>query len=314
MKAKRQRKPTKPAAPPADRRATLRHALAQFDFLERHMETSPEDMRALARELDVPPLMLIIAFYANCAPCMVTLADVDELDCGAGSPRGAHRVDHGARQGGGVMALRDLTPERADEIETYWKQLCALKARFCTIFDETDDERARRLARELAIDGELTEIPATHRLAVARQLIIALYQGGFLDIGIDEAQEQWRLIATRWGCRTSRCTTRPKRPGTAAISTRSDIDEWLEGTRARAGASAERRCVMPTVRLRPGDKPTLAGIPQSREALQEWVATVVMELLDDPKGQAVFAKGLERAGWTCTPPAVKAGRTKKGRK
>ena len=75
-----QKKRPKPlaAAPPQDHRTTLRHALAQYDFLEAHAEVMPEDVRALAKELGVPPLFLLIAFYANCSPVMVSIADVDE--------------------------------------------------------------------------------------------------------------------------------------------------------------------------------------------------------------------------------------------
>ena len=132
------------------------------------------------------------------------------------------------------MGRPEWTPERAEGVEQRYQQIIAFKKRFGEIFSKTDDERAQRLAREIAIDGDLTTIPAAHRLTVARQLIIALYQAGFIDYELDEAEEQWRTIAARLGVPYLEVFHAIRADLGRGDATRSDIDEWLAWAREHA--------------------------------------------------------------------------------
>ncbi len=132
------------------------------------------------------------------------------------------------------MARLEWTEERAKEVDERYAQNCAFKERFRAIFTETDDERARRLAREIAMDGDLAAIPAAHRLVVARQLIIALYEAGFIDYEMDEADEQWRVVAARLGLPYLEVFHAVRADLGHGDNTRSDIDEWLAWAREHA--------------------------------------------------------------------------------
>lgn len=123
-------------------------------------------------------------------------------------------------------AVRDKIIADGDEIIEKWERYHALKRRFEVVFGEDDDDAARRVAREIEIDGDLTAIPAQHRLAVTRQLLLALWQHDILDMQVDSIETHWRVIAQRLGL--------PYLEVHAAVSlylcpefTRADLEDWL---------------------------------------------------------------------------------------
>lgn len=131
------------------------------------------------------------------------------------------------------MANPNLT-DSADEIQEKWDHTQRLQQRFVKLLEETNDERAQRLAREIAIDGDLAAIPAAHRLAVARQLIIALEEHDLIDFERDDAEAHWRVVARRLGLPYLEVFHAYWADRYRGDLTRTDLDEWLEWAREHA--------------------------------------------------------------------------------
>jgi hypothetical protein len=124
--------------------------------------------------------------------------------------------------------------EREQKIERYWQQACELQQRFGEIFGETNTERAQKLAREIELDGDLATIPVAHRLAVARQLIIALHQHGLIEYDVDDDMEHWRVVGARLGLPFLEVIHAVFAYRYRGDTTRSDLDEWLAWAREHA--------------------------------------------------------------------------------
>lgn len=124
--------------------------------------------------------------------------------------------------------------ERAAEIQARADRARALQRRFAAVFEETDTERAHRLAQEVAIDGDLGDIPAAHRLAVARQLILILDEHGLIAYDRDDAEEHWRVVAKRLGLPYLEVMHAVLAGRLRTEAVRSDVDEWLEWAREHA--------------------------------------------------------------------------------
>ena len=129
---------------------------------------------------------------------------------------------------------RECTAEDVARVDARWEQVCALEKRFSQVFGEQEDERAAREAREIEMDGDLAAIPVAHRRAVARQLIIALDQHGFIDHSVDDAQDHWRVIAVRLGLPYLEVFHAVEAATWRGDTTRNDLDEWLAWAREHA--------------------------------------------------------------------------------
>ena len=110
----------------------------------------------------------------------------------------------------------------------------ALEARFRRLFGESDAMYDARRQRELAIDGELAAIPATHRLAIARQMLLALDEHGLIDHDRNDMDTHFRALAVRLGVPFVELWLSSSASAVNPETRRDDLDDWVEWCREHA--------------------------------------------------------------------------------
>lgn len=96
------------------------------------------------------------------------------------------------------------------------------------------EEADRRWDRERAMDGELRDIPAKHRLTIVRQLLIALDGQDLLCQDRDGFHDRLRAIAERVGVPFVEMLFAEQAGLQGPDATRADVDDWLEWCREHA--------------------------------------------------------------------------------